>query len=427
MKKIIKITTSLSLALLFNCSPTLEKKLVIKGKIFNTNTRSILLVKPNQDIRFDTLIEIPVENGRFQYKSKLQNPEAVKLFLGEAKENRGGRFMPLFLENEKMELAIYPEEEFDNNIVMGGKFNAQYEDYKNGLALKFDKKLRPLQDSLDMLGKNYNDINQSLLTLNAELEKAKNVTQKNTLQQMLNDLEIDSKNVMATGKSLESKLSNIYSEQSLFQKEYMKKNTTMLSYYFLLNDLIAYIPNKRIFYKEIIDIELAKSTSEKLAKEYPNHPYNVLASNLLRAIDNIKIGNDYVDFIAPDLDGNQFTLSEEINGKVSLLDLWATWCAPCIKKSRTMVPLYNEFKDKGFTIVGVAGEFKNTDRLVKFREKEKWPWLNLVELERKNSIWLKYGVGNSGGAIFLINEKGKILAMDPTAEEVRKVLEKRLN
>tara|TARA_R110002033_G_scaffold129800_1_gene170450 strand:- start:496 stop:1101 length:606 start_codon:yes stop_codon:yes gene_type:complete len=201
----------------------------------------------------------------------------------------------------------------------------------------------------------------------------------------------------------------------------------MLSYYFLLNDLISYIPNKRIFNKEIIDIELAKSTSEKLAKEYLNHPYNVLASNLLRAIDNIKIGNDYVDFTSPDLDGNQFTLSEEINGKVSLLNLWATWCAPCIKKSRTMVPLYNEFKDKGFTIVGVAGEFKNTDRLVKFRKKEKWPWLNLVELERKNSIWLKYGVDNSGGAIFLIDEKGKILAMDPTAEEVKKELEKRLN
>jgi len=38
-----------------------------------------------------------------------------------------------------------------------------------------------------------------------------------------------------------------------------------------------------------------------------------------------------------------------------------------------MVPVYNEFKDKGFTIVGVAGELKNTSRLAKFLKKEKWP------------------------------------------------------
>lgn len=92
-----------------------------------------------------------------------------------------------------------------------------------------------------------------------------------------------------------------------------------------------------------------------------------------------------------------------------------------------MIPIYNEFKDKGFIIIGVAGEFKNTDNLVKRLEKEKWPWLNLVELDRKNAIWVKYGVNGGGGGIFLIDEKGNIIAEDPTAEEVRKELESRLN
>ncbi len=92
-----------------------------------------------------------------------------------------------------------------------------------------------------------------------------------------------------------------------------------------------------------------------------------------------------------------------------------------------MVPLYDEYKDKGFTIIGVAGEFKNTDRLVKFLKKEKWEWTNLVELDRKNKIWQKYGVDGGGGGIFLIDENGLILAKDPTATEVRKELESRLN
>lgn len=92
-----------------------------------------------------------------------------------------------------------------------------------------------------------------------------------------------------------------------------------------------------------------------------------------------------------------------------------------------MVPLYNEYKDKGFTIIGVAGEFKNTNRLVRFLEKEKWDWLNLLELDGKNDILQKYGVDGGGGGMFLIDEKGITLAKDPTAEEVRKELESRLN
>lgn len=152
-----------------------------------------------------------------------------------------------------------------------------------------------------------------------------------------------------------------------------------------------------------------------------------MASDLINAIDYIKVGKKFTDFSAPDLNGNTVKLSGKIDGKVALLDLWATWCGPCIAKSRTMVPVFNEYKDRGFTIVGVAGEFENTDRLVRFLEKEKWPWLNLVELDRENNIWQKYGVDNSGGKIFLIDQNGIILAKDPTAQEVRRELEIRLN
>lgn len=192
-----------------------------------------------------------------------------------------------------------------------------------------------------------------------------------------------------------------------------------MSYSFLLDNLI--------FNRETIDINSAKKTFKILSKANSNHPYNELASSLINAIENVKIGKEYTDFSAPDLNGNNIKLSDKIKGKVALLDLWATWCGPCIAKSRTMIPLYDEYKDKGFIIIGVAGEFKNTDRLVKFLEKEKWTWLNLVELDRKNAIWQKYGVDGGGGGMFLIDEKGTILSKDPTAEEVRKELESRLN
>jgi len=351
MKIISKLTLLLTTVCFFNCSSEKNKVLQINGTVVGTDTKSIILMKPNQDMRFDSLIEIPVKNGKFHFESRLQNPEAVTLLLGEAKENGGGRYMPLFLENDKIDLTIYSEKNFDKNSVLGGQLNKQYQKFKT---------------KVDSLFK---------------------------------------------GKP--------FAEQLKCEQDYIYENPSIVSYYLFLEQLI--------YFKETIDIDLAKKNYNKLLKANPEHPYNVLALNLIKSIENMKIGQNYINFSAPNMNGKVEKLSDKINGKVALLNLWATWCGPCIAKSRKMLLVYDEYKDKGFTIVGVSGEFKNTNRLVKFLEKEKWPWLNLVELDRENSIWQKYGVDGGGGGIFLIDENGKILAIDPTAEEVRKELKSRLN
>lgn len=346
--KISKISLLLLIAvILMSCFSQKQKVLKINGTVINSDTKTILLMKPSQDLRFDSLIEIPVENGKFYYKSKLEYPEAVTLLLGEVRENGGGRYMPLFLENDEINLTIYPEEDFDNNIIQGGKLNKDYQSFK----IKTDSLFKDKP----------------------------------------------------------------FEEQLKWQQNYIYDNPSLVSYSLFLDQLI--------YFKEIIDMDLARKNYIKLSSTNLNHPYNDLASNLIDAIENIKTGKKYVNFSAPDLNGKIINLSDKIKGKVALLDLWATWCGPCIAKSRTMVPIYNEYKDRGFTIVGVAGEFKNTDRLVKFLDKEKWPWQNLVELDRQNNIWQKYGVDGGGGGIFLIDEKGIISAKNPTADEVREKLE----
>ncbi|WP_046742915.1 TlpA disulfide reductase family protein [Kordia zhangzhouensis] len=419
MKYVVKFTLLFTILFFLNCSTEKEQSLLLSGKVIGTKTKSILLVKPNQDMRFDSLIEIPVENGEFYFESKLKNPEAVNLFLGEAKENGGGRFMPLFLENEKIDLTIYSEEEFDKNVTKGGNLNAEYTKFKQNFENEFNNRIKPLQDSISALIKSNEYNSDKAKLIYAELREAKNQDEKVVIYKKLDDLEKSEENLSPKAKELDNKIKPIYKQQKLFQQNYIENNPNLVSYSFFLNNLI--------FNKENLDVNSAKKNHKILSDANPNHPYNELASNLINAIENIKIGKKYTDFSAPDLNGNEIKLSEKINGKVALLDLWATWCGPCIAKSRTMVPLYNEYKDKGFTIIGVAGEFKNTDRLVKFLEKEKWEWINLVELDRQNNIWQKYGVDGSGGGIFLIDENGIILAKDPTAEEVRMELETRLN
>ncbi len=419
MKTIIKFNLLFFAIFLFNCSSEKKNNLELYGKVIGTDAKSIMLIKPNQDTRFDSIIEIPIIDGKFQYKTELQNPEVVNLAFAESVRNGAYRPMPLFLENEKIDLTIYPEEEFDKNIVEGGNLNAQYKKYRQSFEDKFNSRIKPLQDSIRSLYKNDEYHSDRAKLLYTELKELKNQDEKVVVYNKIDDLNKAAQNLSTKAKVQEDKLKLIYEEQKMFQQEYTENNPTLVSYSFLLDNLI--------YNKESLDINLAKIKFHILSKANPNHPYNYLASNLINAIENIKVGKKYSDFSAPDLYGNEIKLSDKIIGKITLLDLWATWCGPCIVKSKTMVPLYNEFKDKGFIIIGVAGEFKNTDRLVKFLEKEKWAWLNLVELDRKNDIWQKYGVDGGGGGMFLIDEEGTIIAKDPTSEEVRKVLESRLN
>ena len=74
-------------------------------------------------------------------------------------------------------------------------------------------------------------------------------------------------------------------------------------------------------------------------------------------------GGRYVDFEVPDLGGSKVRLSDIIKGKIAVIDLWASWCMPCRAKAKMMIPIYEKYKDRGFEIVGVAREFKNTERM----------------------------------------------------------------
>ena len=44
------------------------------------------------------------------------------------------------------------------------------------------------------------------------------------------------------------------------------------------------------------------------------------------------------------------------NGKVLLVNLWATWCGPCRLETPELVKLHKEFRSQGFEVVGLSTE-----------------------------------------------------------------------
>ena len=53
-----------------------------------------------------------------------------------------------------------------------------------------------------------------------------------------------------------------------------------------------------------------------------------------------------------DLDGGTFKI-EDKKGKVLVLNLWATWCVPCIAEMPHLVEMQNEYKDQNFEVIGL--------------------------------------------------------------------------
>jgi peroxiredoxin len=60
------------------------------------------------------------------------------------------------------------------------------------------------------------------------------------------------------------------------------------------------------------------------------------------------------DFTASGVDGKTFRLSDHLGKSVVLLDFWSTFCEPCKAEFPHLRALYDEDKDKGLLVVGVA-------------------------------------------------------------------------
>lgn len=211
-----------------------------------------------------------------------------------------------------------------------------------------------------------------------------------------------------------------WEERYNFMHDYFAGAPSELYYFLVVDEL-----QRRQVYGVELDDRLTRAY-DTLSARYPLHPYTALGKTLIHGFRSIKPGGRYVEFEAPDLKGNLINITDQIKGKIAILDLWASWCHPCRKKAMALIPIYEKYKDKGFVVVGVAREFKNTGNLEMAIEKDGYPWLQLLEINDSRQIWTRYMLGNAGGGVFLIDRDGTILNINPTPEQVEEVLKEKL-
>jgi len=91
------------------------------------------------------------------------------------------------------------------------------------------------------------------------------------------------------------------------------------------------------------------------------------------------------DFTMPDLNGDSVSLSD-FEGKLVLLDFWASWCKPCRLANPKMVKLYEEFNDKGLEIISISLDGSPQQKTAKQDwkkavETDKLTWTQVSELK----------------------------------------------
>ncbi len=85
----------------------------------------------------------------------------------------------------------------------------------------------------------------------------------------------------------------------------------------------------------------------------------LLVATLLpaQAANHPSVENGKLEFRLPGLDGELVDSSDPMfQGKVVLVDLWATWCPPCVTEIPTLIEIQNEYADRGLIVVAIAFE-----------------------------------------------------------------------
>jgi len=111
-----------------------------------------------------------------------------------------------------------------------------------------------------------------------------------------------------------------------------------------------------------------------------------------------------LNFSLKNPDGQTVNLNQ-YTGKVVILDVWDTWCPPCRKGIPELVELYDQYKDQGVEVVGIALARNGVPAVKQFIADNKVTYPNVIG---DKVIYDIFGEIRGIPTTFVIDKTGKI-------------------
>ncbi len=125
----------------------------------------------------------------------------------------------------------------------------------------------------------------------------------------------------------------------------------------------------------------------------------------LSGSEKLEAGMPAPNFIVPDLDGNMISLAD-YRGNIVFLNIWATWCPPCVAEMPSIEKLHQTLKGEDFKILAVSIDDSGAGGVKSFMEQHRLNFHALID--SNDMVKNRYQI-NGIPESFVIDKNGIIL------------------
>lgn len=126
------------------------------------------------------------------------------------------------------------------------------------------------------------------------------------------------------------------------------------------------------------------------------------------------------------LDGSKKT-TDDLKGKVTLVNFWATSCVTCVGEMPKVIATYDKYKAKGYDTLAVAMSYDPPSYVINYAETRKLPFK--VAIDNTGAVAKAWGDVQLTPTTYVVNKKGEIVKRyvgEPDFDELHRLIEKLL-
>ncbi|MDH7461035.1 TlpA disulfide reductase family protein [Chitinophagaceae bacterium 26-R-25] len=340
-----------------------------------------------------------VNNGSFALKGNIAAPTMAFIEYGKGAPGQNPNTASFFIEPKAMK-GSFKVGDFKNMVITGSTTQDEF--------VELESSKEPIRKEMEPLSKAY--------------EKAGEGMRKAQKEKKSDDV-LDSLRYEAA--AIHDKFEPYFQRQAQKDFQFFAKHpqSYVTAYYLRFHTTDISLDSLQMFYNALGSTIQQSGDGKNIAKE----------------IEKLKAGSPgsvAKNFTAKDINGKSLSLAD-FKGKYVLIDFWASWCVPCRKSMPHVKELYGKYKDKGFDVIAVSDDDRDSTAWKKAIAKDGTDmWNNVLrgmdwEKIRKGEsndkdISEKFGIHSLPTKI-LIDKNGVIIGRyDKGTEEEALALDKKL-